>query len=143
MNTKQQGYTLAELMIVVLILAILATIAIAFPSYQNYIRQTRLSAVRSDLVQNAQTLERFYAQQKTFVGFDGDNLKQSDYFDISFMDADDDSTNPSDSGFILQAEPNDGNDIESCTVYLNDSGIFWATSSDSGKTCPGFEEPSK
>ena len=141
MNTKQQGYTLAELMIVVLILAILATIA--FPSYQNYIRQTRLSAVRSDLVQNAQTLERFYAQQKTFVGFDGDNLKQSDYFDISFTDADDDSTNPSDSGFILQAEPNDSNDIESCTVYLNDSGIFWATSSDSGKTCPGFEEPSK
>ncbi|MDU8023303.1 MAG: prepilin-type N-terminal cleavage/methylation domain-containing protein, partial [Neisseria sp.] len=41
----QQGFTLIELLIVVLIAAILATIA--YPYYQNYIRQTRLAAVRT------------------------------------------------------------------------------------------------
>ena len=37
--------------------------------------------------------------------------------------------NPSDSGYILKAEPNkETNANETCTVYYNDSGIIWASS---------------
>lgn len=57
----QQGFTLIELLIVVLIAAILATIA--YPSYQNYIRQTRLASVRTQMLHNAQQLERYYTQK--------------------------------------------------------------------------------
>lgn len=63
----QQGFTLIELLIVVLIAAILATIA--YPSYQNYIRQTRLASVRTQMLHNAQQLERYYTQKSTFKDF--------------------------------------------------------------------------
>ena len=125
----QQGFTLIELLIVVLIAAILATIA--YPSYQNYIRQTRLAAVRTQMLHNAQQLERYYTQKSTFVGFPDGNLQQNQYFNIS--------SNLSDSGYILKAVPNkETNANETCTVFYNDSGITWAKNSNK-QNCPGYE----
>ena len=128
----QQGFTLIELLIVVLIAAILATIA--YPSYQNYIRQTRLASVRTQMLHNAQQLERYYTQKSTFERFSDKNLQQNQYFDISF------EGEPSDLGYILKAEPNkETNANETCTVYYNDSGIIWANSDK--QNCPGYEIP--
>lgn len=128
----QQGFTLIELLIVVVIVAILATIA--YPSYQNYIRQTRLAAVRTQMLHNAQQLERYYTQKSTFVGFSDKNLQQNQYFNIGF------EGEPSDSGYILKAVPNkETNANETCTVYYNDSGIIWASSDK--QNCPGYEMP--
>ena len=125
----QQGFTLIELLIVVLIAAILATIA--YPSYQNYIRQTRLASVRTQMLHNAQQLERYYTQKSTFVGFPDGNLQQNQYFNIS--------SNLSDSGYILKAVPNkETNANETCTVFYNDSGITWAKNSNK-QNCPGYE----
>lgn len=134
----QQGFTLIELLIVVVIAAILATIA--YPSYQNYIRQTRLAAVRTQMLHNAQQLERYYTQKSTFVGFPAENLQQNEYFDISFSEGTASMPNPSDSGYILKAVPNkETNANETCTVYYNDSGIIWASSDK--QNCPGYEMP--
>ncbi|MBF1277159.1 MAG: type IV pilin protein [Neisseria sp.] len=134
----QQGFTLIELLIVVVIAAILATIA--YPSYQNYIRQTRLAAVRTQMLHNAQQLERYYTQKRTFKDFPDNedfpakNLQQNQYFDIGFEGT------PSDSGYILKAVPNkETNANETCTVYYNDSGIIWASSDK--QNCPGYEIP--
>ena len=132
----QQGFTLIELLIVVVIAAILATIA--YPSYQNYIRQTRLASVRTQMLHNAQQLERYYTQKRTFKDFPDNedfpakNLQQNQYFDIGFEGT------PSDSGYILKAVPNkETNANETCTVYYNDSGIIWASSDK--QNCPGYE----
>lgn len=134
----QQGFTLIELLIVVVIAAILVTIA--YPSYQNYIRQTRLAAVRTQMLHNAQQLERYYTQKRTFKDFPDNedfpakNLQQNQYFDIGFEGT------PSDSGYILKAVPNkETNANETCTVYYNDSGIIWASSDK--QNCPGYEMP--
>ena len=134
----QQGFTLIELLIVVVIAAILATIA--YPSYQNYIRQTRLAAVRTQMLHNAQQLERYYTQKRTFKDFPDNedfpakNLQQNQYFNIGFEGT------PSDSGYILKAVPNkETNANETCTVYYNDSGIIWASSDK--QNCPGYEMP--
>ena len=133
----QQGFTLIELLIVVVIAAILATIA--YPSYQNYIRQTRLAAVRMQMLHNAQQLERYYTQKSTFEGFSDENLQQNQYFDISFSKDPAFMSNPSDLGYILKAEPNkETNANETCTVYYNDSGIIWAKNSNK-QNCPGYE----
>lgn len=70
MNKKSaSGFTLIEVMIVVVIMAILA--AIAWPSYQSFIRQTRLERARADLMKNAQMMERFYSQCHTFTPASG------------------------------------------------------------------------
>lgn len=56
MQSRQKGFTLIELMIVVAIIGILA--AIAYPSYQEYVRRGYRSEARSGLLQAQAWLER-------------------------------------------------------------------------------------
>ena len=136
-NTLQKGFTLVELLIV--ILAILATLA--YPSYERFIRKSRLENVRSELLINAHNLERFYAQNRTFEKFPATDLVQNEYFTIRFFKYQNtQKENPSASGFLLEAKPNDGyKSKETCSVYLDSDGIFWASSSASSEDCPGYE----
>lgn len=56
LQSRQKGFTLIELMIVVAIVGILA--AIAYPSYQEYVRRGYRSDARSGLLQAQTWLER-------------------------------------------------------------------------------------
>lgn len=62
--TDNRGFTLVELISVVLILSVLALIA--YPIYSNYTEKARISAVRSALLGNAHFMEKFYLQNGTF-----------------------------------------------------------------------------
>ena len=62
--TDNRGFTLVELISVVLILSVLALIV--YPIYSNYIEKARISAVRSALLENAHFMEKFYLQNGTF-----------------------------------------------------------------------------
>ena len=55
---KIRGFTLVELMIVIAIIAILATIG--FPMYQDYVKKVRRTDATSVLTEAAQFMERFY-----------------------------------------------------------------------------------
>lgn len=59
-----RGFSLLEMMIVMAIIAI--AVVVAWPSYQNHIRQTRLNEAQSALLTNSQALERFYSQNHRF-----------------------------------------------------------------------------
>ena len=60
----QDGFTLIELMITVAIIGILA--AIAYPSYREYVAKSRRAEAQALLMQSAQWMERFYAENYSY-----------------------------------------------------------------------------
>jgi type IV pilus assembly protein PilE len=65
----QRGFTLIELMVAVVVLAILASIA--YPSYMDYTQRARLAEARSQLMDARAKLEQFYQDNRTYTGADG------------------------------------------------------------------------
>lgn len=59
------GFTLIEVMITVAIVGILA--AVALPSYTSYIKRANRADARTQLLQVAQFMQRFYAANDTYV----------------------------------------------------------------------------
>lgn len=63
-GTIQRGFTLIEVMIVVAIVGMLASIA--YPAYQEHIRNSRRADVQSALMELAQFMERRYTTTGTY-----------------------------------------------------------------------------
>lgn len=61
----QRGFTLIEVMVVVAIVGILA--AIAYPSYQEYVRRTARADAQADLMELAQMAERFFTLNNQYA----------------------------------------------------------------------------
>jgi type IV pilus assembly protein PilE len=75
MNTLkvvQKGFTLVELMIVVAIIGILASIAI--PAYSDYVTKSSLAEASSGLANTRVQLEQYYQDNRTYVGAGGAGL---------------------------------------------------------------------
>lgn len=66
---RNSGFSLIELMVVVVIVGILA--AVAIPGYRSYVIRTNRAAARSCMLETAQFMERFYTTNPlglTYVG---------------------------------------------------------------------------
>nr|WP_315478276.1 type IV pilin protein [uncultured Rhodoferax sp.] len=64
-NQKSLGFTLIELMIVVAIIALLASIAL--PSYSSYVARSKRAEVRAEILKAEGWLERYYTENNRFT----------------------------------------------------------------------------
>jgi type IV pilus assembly protein PilE len=66
MRNEASGFTLIELMIVIVVVAILA--AIAIPGYRQYVLRTNRTEAKRTLLNVAAAEEKFYLQNNTYAG---------------------------------------------------------------------------
>lgn len=80
------GFTLVELMIVVVIVGILATVA--YPGYQEYLRRAKRAEARNMLVQIAAEQERYYSDNNSYgtltnLGYTGTVTSETGHYTIA------------------------------------------------------------
>lgn len=123
---NQTGFTLIELMIVIAIIGIIS--AIAFPSYNSYLRKSRRADAKVTLTKMASTQERWYLQKSTYTS-DVDNIggdtSDDGHYTMAITSADSD-------GYEMTATIIDGgaqsNDTSCQTFTLASTGLKTATS---------------
>lgn len=121
---RQKGFTLIELMITVVIIGILA--AIAYPSYQEFVKRGNRTEGQAFLSEVAARQERYFAQNNEYVTSDADisdlNLKKdganesvTKKYVLSL------SKSASDGGYTLTATP-EFDDAKCGNLVLNATG---------------------
>jgi len=119
---KNKGFTLIELMIVVAIIGVMS--AIAFPSYDSYMKKSRRADAKVGLSKLADKQERFYLQNNTYTnsfaaaGLNTSNASEEGYYSFAISSAD------LVSGFIITATAgsSQANDTGCTTMTLSSTG---------------------
>ena len=131
------GFTLIELMITVVIVAILA--AIAIPSYKNYIKRASIKAAQTDLVALSLVFENYYQRNLSYPNHDYANTSalsafpqwaasKTDTFEFSSKKVD------GGKGYELYATAKQSSNLANCELKITNTNQRTATTSCDGKT---------
>ena len=126
MKKKTRGFTLIELMIVIAILGILASIG--YPAYTSYVKKGNRADAIASLLALKGRMEEYYMNNDSYTGADvatlmGSTQSQEGHYTLSF------SGTPDAYGYKLVATAN-GSDPECLTLTLDSLGQKGATGSD-------------
>ena len=131
--TKPKGMTLIELLIVVVIVAILASVAL--PSWNSQVQKARRADARNILLVTQVEQEKYRANNGSYTSSLGDlglsSYATGHYYDLSIVSS-------SSTAFLAQAAPNSsgGQNSDACgTFAVNQSGIDESSSYASAASC--------
>ena len=122
-NNKNRGMTLIELMVVVAIVAILASVAL--PTWNSQVQKSRRADARNTLILVRVEQEKYradngsYASSMSALGLGIYNSSSRDYYNVSIVSS-------SATAFVASAAPNanGGQSGDSCgTFAINQSGL--------------------
>ena len=122
-NNKNRGMTLIELMVVVAIVAILASVAL--PTWNSQVQKSRRADARNTLILVRVEQEKYradngsYASSMSALGLGIYNSTSRDYYNVSIVSS-------SATAFVASAAPNanGGQSGDSCgTFAINQSGL--------------------
>ncbi|MEG1202744.1 MAG: type IV pilin protein [Comamonas sp.] len=125
-SSRQRGFTLVELMITVAVVGILA--AIAYPSYQDYVRKSRRVDAKNTLLDLASRQERFFSVNNKYslaaadlgysaLPYDVPSSGNSSYYQLSIASTDSGKT------WTATATPTGAQAKDVCSSYtLSDKG---------------------
>lgn len=128
----QAGFTLLELMAVVVIIGILASIAL--PSYQGYVKKSRARAATADLVAGAAAVENEFQRKLLYPKEQSDistwqysQNSESDFFTYAYL--------PNDSRTTYTLSATGKGSMDGCTLTLQHDN---ARTASTAATC-GFD----
>jgi len=136
MKKRIEGFTLIEIMVVVAIVGILASIAL--PSYQEYVRRSARAEARAAIMNMAQLQERNFSDRGAYATVDGTSVAPwaatsyysgSSYasrkYDITVATANTNST------YTITAAPNNGFSDPTCVnLTLTSTGVRGSSNGD-------------
>lgn len=129
---KQRGFTLIELMIVIAIIGIIASIAL--PSYTGYIKKGKAAEATSNLADLKIKAEQFYQDNRTYAGMNC-SPTEAKYFTYSCT-ASGGSGSPDAAGFLLTATGVAGENMSGFLFTVNEANAK-TSKYDGGSTVTG------
>ena len=112
-----KGFTLIELMIVVVIVAILA--AIAIPSYQSYVRRANENRAMQEVQRMATLLERYKARNFNYKNFN-ESANTINQYSITITDTSGNALSTTGQTWAIKAETTDAKNY---TLLLTSTGV--------------------